>query len=75
MENIEETERKSGKIILDNKLVDYYISHKASYSDDFGDLHEYYVGWTDPIEPMSMSEGSMPKLYIPCSTILFEESI
>lgn len=71
------SKHKKVKVIYNNKLVDFYISHEEIYepaldleSDFEVEKQQFFAGWFSPVRKMSLKKKM--KILYPISQVLFE---
>ena len=71
---IKKSPHNKGQIIVNHKLIDYYISHLEIIGpNDFGETFEVAIGWTEPVKPMSMAKNRHSYMSVDFDSIMFEQ--
>ncbi len=63
---IKKSKHKKVQFILNNKLSYLYISHEEIHYpiNDFGDEITLFIGWFEPIKPMSLKSGKTNRMSV-----------
>ena len=71
------SKHKKVQHIINNKLVDLYISHEETYiptskDGDFAETLTCFIGWSEPIKSMSL-KGKKTKMIVPKHICLLDQ--
>lgn len=71
------SKHKIVKYIINNRMVDLYVSHEETYiptgkDGDFLEDMTCFIGWSEPVKPMSL-KGKKTKMIVPKHCCLLDK--